>query len=89
VLHADGEQFAHGLAETVAAQILAIASDYSHIPLSRDLRRQERGPARSQPSWMSARSPTSRKVIGVDTFERPIYAGNAIAYRARALTPRK
>ena len=31
VLHADGEQFAHGLAENVAAQVLAVAKDYSHI----------------------------------------------------------
>src|SRR5947208_2994388 len=31
VIHADGAQFAHGLAENVAAQVLAIAKDYSHI----------------------------------------------------------
>src|SRR5688572_14469577 len=31
VLHADGAQFEHGLAENVAAQVLAIAKDYSHI----------------------------------------------------------
>ncbi|HMS06967.1 MAG TPA: electron transfer flavoprotein subunit alpha/FixB family protein, partial [Burkholderiaceae bacterium] len=31
VLHADGEQLAHGLAENVAAQVLALASGYSHI----------------------------------------------------------
>jgi electron transfer flavoprotein alpha subunit len=31
VLHADAEGFAHGLAENVAAQVLAIASNYSHI----------------------------------------------------------
>src|SRR3954463_6541352 len=31
VLHADGAQFAHGLAENVAAQVLAVASAYSHI----------------------------------------------------------
>ena len=31
VIHADGEQFAHGLAENVAAQVLAVATSYSHI----------------------------------------------------------
>lgn len=31
VLHADGDAFAHGLAENVAAQVLAVASSYSHI----------------------------------------------------------
>src|SRR6478672_11214465 len=31
VLHADAEYFAHGLAENVAAQVLAIAGNYSHI----------------------------------------------------------
>ncbi|MCX7278038.1 MAG: electron transfer flavoprotein subunit alpha/FixB family protein, partial [Burkholderiales bacterium] len=31
VLHADGAQFAHGLAENIAAQVLAIAPAYSHI----------------------------------------------------------
>ena len=28
---ADGEQFAHGLAENVAAQVLSLAANYSHI----------------------------------------------------------
>ena len=31
VLHADGAQLGHGLAENIAAQVLAIASNYSHI----------------------------------------------------------
>src|SRR3569832_1209476 len=31
VIHAEGEHFAHGLAENVAAQVLAIAGAYSHI----------------------------------------------------------
>ena len=31
VLHADGDSLAHGLAENVAAQVVAIASGYSHI----------------------------------------------------------
>jgi len=31
VIHADAEGFAHGLAENIAAQVLAIAGSYSHI----------------------------------------------------------
>src|SRR5450432_1346511 len=31
VLHAEGEQFAHGGAESMAAQVLALASGYTHI----------------------------------------------------------
>ena len=31
VLHADAAYFEHGLAENVAAQVLALAKDYSHI----------------------------------------------------------
>src|SRR5205085_9897830 len=31
VLHADGAQLEHGLAENVAAQVLAIARDYTHV----------------------------------------------------------
>jgi len=31
VIHADGAQFAHGLAENLAAQVLALAGAYSHI----------------------------------------------------------
>ena len=31
VLHADGEHFAHGLAENIAAQVLALAPHYSHL----------------------------------------------------------
>ena len=31
VIHVEGEHFAHGLAENMAAQILSIASNYSHI----------------------------------------------------------
>ena len=31
VIHAEGPHFEHGLAENVAAQVLAIAGNYSHI----------------------------------------------------------
>ena len=31
VLHADAAYFEHGMAENIAAQVLALAKDYSHI----------------------------------------------------------
>src|SRR5206468_5694633 len=34
VIHVDDEAFIHGLAENVAAQVLALASSYSHILFS-------------------------------------------------------
>ena len=31
VLHVEGEGFAHGLAENIAAQVVAVAGSYSHL----------------------------------------------------------
>ena len=31
VIHVEGAQFAHGLAENMAAQVIALAANYSHI----------------------------------------------------------
>ncbi|MDB5271570.1 MAG: electron transfer flavoprotein alpha subunit, partial [Hymenobacter sp.] len=31
VIHVEGEHFAHGLAENVAAQVMALAGSYSHL----------------------------------------------------------
>ena len=31
VIHVEGEHFAHGLAENIAAQVIALAGSYSHI----------------------------------------------------------
>ena len=78
VIHADGEGFAHGLAENIAAQVLAIASGYSHIVFPATAAGKNVAPrvaARLDVAQISEIS----KVISADTFERPIYAGNAIA----------
>ncbi len=60
VIHADSEALAHGLAENVAAQVLALvnnsAANYSHILFPRDGSRQERGPPAWRPSSMWAKS---------------------------------
>ena len=78
VLHADGELFAHGLAENVAAQVLALAPGYSHILFAATASGKNIAPrvaARLDVGQIS----DITKVDAPDTFERPIYAGNAIA----------
>ena len=78
VLHADAEQFAHGLAENIAAQVLAIASNYGHILFPATAAGKNVAPrvaARLDVGQIS----DITKVDSADTFERPIYAGNAIA----------
>ena len=78
VIHADGEQFAHGLAENVAAQVLAIAQNYSHILFPATAAGKNVAP-RVAAKLDVAQISDITKVDSADTFERPIYAGNAIA----------
>lgn len=78
VLHADGAQFEHGLAENMAAQVLAIAKDYSHILFPATAGGKNVAP-RVAAKLDVAQISDVTKVDAADTFERPIYAGNAIA----------
>ncbi len=78
VLHADAEGFAHSLAENVAAQVLAIASGYSHILFPATASGKNVAP-RVAAKLDVAQISDITKVLSADTFERPIYAGNAIA----------
>ncbi len=78
VLHADGEQFAHGLAENIAAQVLTLAKDYSHILFPATAAGKNVAPRVAAKLDVGQVSDIS-KVDSPDTFERPIYAGNAIA----------
>ena len=78
VIHADAEGFAHGLAENVAAQVLAIAGGYSHILFPATASGKNVAP-RVAAKLDVAQISDITKVISADTFERPIYAGNAIA----------
>jgi electron transfer flavoprotein alpha subunit len=78
VLHADGASLAHGLAETLAAQVLALASAYSHILFTSTASGKNAAP-RVAALLNVAQVSDAIKVISPDTFERPIYAGNAIA----------
>ena len=78
VIHADAPGLEHGLAENVAAQVLAIASSYSHILFPATASGRNVAP-RVAAKLDVAQVSDITKVISVDTFERPIYAGNAIA----------
>ena len=78
VLHADGPSLAEGLAENVAAQVLAIASNYSHILFPATASGKNVAP-RVAAKLDVAQLSDITKVVSADTFERPIYAGNAIA----------
>jgi electron transfer flavoprotein alpha subunit len=78
VLHADGAQFADGLAENVAAQVLAVASGYSHIVFPATASGKNVSP-RVAAKLDVAQVSEITKVVSPDTFQRPIYAGNAIA----------
>jgi len=78
VLHADAEGFAHGLAENVAAQVLAVAAPYSHILFAATASGKNIAPRVAAKLDVAQISDITR-VDAPDTFERPIYAGNAIA----------
>jgi electron transfer flavoprotein alpha subunit len=78
VIHAEGAHFEHGLAENVAAQVLAIAGNYSHIVFPATASGKNIAPRVAAKLDVAQISEIS-KVDSPDTFERPIYAGNAIA----------
>ena len=78
VLHAESEAFAHGLAENVAAQVVALASAYSHILFPATAGGKNVAP-RVAAKLDVAQISDITLVVSPDTFERPIYAGNAIA----------
>ena len=78
VIHADGASLKDGLAENLAAQVLAIAGGYSHILFPATAAGKNVAPRVAAKLDVAQISEIS-KVISADTFERPIYAGNAIA----------
>ena len=78
VIHADSDALAHGLAENVTAQVVGIASAYSHILFPATASGKNVAPRVAAKLDVGQISDVT-KVISPDTFERPIYAGNAIA----------
>jgi electron transfer flavoprotein alpha subunit len=78
VLLADAPQLAAGLAENVEATVLEIAKDYSHIVAPATAYGKNIAP-RVAAKLDVAQISEITAVVSPDTFERPIYAGNAIA----------
>ena len=78
VIQIDAPQLADQLAEPLAAQILSLANHYSHILAPATANGKNVLP-RIAAKLDVAQLSDITKVISADTFERPIYAGNAIA----------
>jgi len=78
VLHVEAETLAHGIAENVTAQVVALAASYSHILFAATASGKNIAP-RVAAKLDVAQVSDITKVISADTFERPIYAGNAMA----------
>lgn len=78
VLLADAPQLEAGLAENVAATVLNVARDYSHLLWAATVSGKNVAP-RIAATLDVAQISEITAVIDADTFERPIYAGNAIA----------
>jgi electron transfer flavoprotein alpha subunit len=78
VLHADGDALAHGMAENLTAQVLSLAAHYSHILFPATASGKNVAPRLAAKLDVGQMSDVT-KVISSDAFERPIYAGNAIA----------
>lgn len=78
VLVADGDALANNLAENVAEQVLQVAGAYSHILFPATASGKNTAP-RVAAKLDVAQISEITAVVDADTFERPIYAGNAIA----------
>ena len=78
VLHADAASLAEQLAENVAVQVMQLAAGYSHLLFPATAYGKNVAP-RVAALLDVAQISDVTKVVGPDTSERPIYAGNAIA----------
>jgi electron transfer flavoprotein alpha subunit len=78
VLLADAPQLEAGLAENVEATVIGIAGNYSHI-LAASTAAGKNVTPRIAAKLDVAQISDITAVVSSDTFERPIYAGNAIA----------
>jgi len=78
VIHVESDGLAHGLAENVTAQVVALAAGYSHLLFPATAYGKNIAPRVAAKLDVGQISDIT-KVDDPDTFERPIYAGNAIA----------
>ena len=74
----EAPSLANALAENVSAQVLQLAKNYSHILFASTAQGKNVAPRVAALLDVSQVSDVTR-VIDAHTFERPIYAGNAIA----------
>ncbi len=78
VLHADAPALAHGLAEPLADQVLALCRPYSHLVFAATASGKNTAPRVAAALDVAQVSEVTR-VLSADTFQRPIYAGSVIA----------
>jgi electron transfer flavoprotein alpha subunit len=77
VLHADAPHLADALAENIAAQVVALAASYGHILFPATSAGKNVAPRVAALLDVAQVSDVVR-VVSPDTFQRPIYAGNAM-----------
>jgi electron transfer flavoprotein alpha subunit len=75
VLHIDALSLAHGVAENVTAQVVALAAAYSHILFAATASGKNIAPRVAAKLDVGQLSDVT-KILSADTFERPIYAGS-------------
>ena len=78
VLHADDASLAHGLAENVAPIIVELAGNYSHVLAPATTFGKNILP-RAAALLDTQQISDISGVVDADIFERPVYAGNAVA----------
>jgi electron transfer flavoprotein alpha subunit len=87
VLHSDAEPLAKGLAEPVAALLVAMAPGYSHLLAPASAAGKNVMPRVAALLDVQVISDVAG-VVDADTFVRPIYAGNALA-TVKSADPKK
>jgi electron transfer flavoprotein alpha subunit len=87
VLHSEAEQYAHGLAEPIAALLVALAPNYSHLLAPASAAGKNVMPRAAALLDVQVISDIAG-VVDADTFVRPIYAGTALA-TVKSADPKK